>query len=302
MRDRSFALGVAMTVAAALLFGTKGVLVKLAYPYGADATTLLALRMLAALPCFLVIAWWWARPPAPPLSRRDLALTAGLGLLGYHAASWLDFRGLELIDVATERMVLFIYPTLVVLIGWARGGERPDRRLWLALALTYAGVAVTWAGHPLGGSAIAAGVALVAASAVAYALFLVGAGSLTRRLGGVRFMALAMAAAACGVLLQAAATRPPAAWDLPAPVWIYGAVLGIAVTVVPGLLTGAGLRRIGAARAAVLGSIGPVMTVFLGWAVLGERPGALAWLGIALTLAGGVLIGTAGATKGSSSR
>lgn len=293
--DRSSLLtGAALVAVSALLFGIKGVLVKLAYPYGLDATGLLGLRMAIALPCFLAVAWWTSRPPAPPLSGRDLMLCAGLGVLGYQAASWLDFAGLERIDVATERVVLYLYPTVVVLVGVLIGQTRLTRAVLAALALTYAGILVTCLeSGPARGAAAWGGIALVAASGIAYALFLVGSGAPSKRLGGVRFMAVAMCAAALGVVAQALATRPLAMWDQPAPVWLLGVALAIPGTVLPSLLAGAGLSRVGPARSAIIGTVGPVATVLMAWAVLGERPGSLVWAGGALTVVGGTLIGLA---------
>ena len=95
-------------------FSFKAVLVKAAYRYGVDAETLLALRMLYSLPLFLLLGLAAARGAAEPISATDWRALALLGVLGYYGASYLDFLGLRHISAALERLILFVYPTLVV--------------------------------------------------------------------------------------------------------------------------------------------------------------------------------------------
>ncbi len=294
---RRLAIGAALVAASALLFSTKAVVVKCAYPYGVDALTLLTLRMGLALPCFLVVAWRETTRAAQPLSRGDLARCVGLGVLGYYAASFLDFEGLRFIGVGLERMVLYLYPTVVVAAGAAFMGQRPTRLAVAALALTYLGIGLTYVGQDIGGSRIALGAALVAGSAVSYALFVLWSGAAMKRLGSQRFMAVAMSGAclamlthfACGTLVDGgtAILRQPAA------VYGYGALLAIAGTVAPALLMGEGLKRVGAQRFALISTIGPVGTVLLGWLVLDERVGVLNTLGMVLTIVAGAAMGLA---------
>ncbi|HYE05770.1 MAG TPA: EamA family transporter, partial [Planctomycetota bacterium] len=191
MRDRLIVATLA-TVAGTLLFAGKGVLAKLAYARGVDATTLIGLRMGLALPVFIVLFWRAERAAPRPATWGETIATVALGMLGYHVASWLDFLGLERVDAAVERVVLYIYPTLVVIAAIARGRQAISARVIAALALTYAGIALTWGGQARVGGADGVGVALVAASAVAYAGFLIGAEGLMARLGSGRFIALAM--------------------------------------------------------------------------------------------------------------
>jgi drug/metabolite transporter (DMT)-like permease len=281
--------GALWAACAALLFSTKGILVKLAFPYGVDATGFLGMRMALALPCFVAV-WWWIGRRSAPLARGDLLRASALGVLGYHCASWLDFQGLRFVDVATERMVLYLYPTLVVFFAFLAGRGHLSRWIVAALILTYGGIGLTWAGHPEGGPDVALGVTLVAVSAAVYALYLVLAEPVIGRVGGLRFIAVAMTAACVSVLLQVLITRPLASWVLPAPVYGYGLLLALPATVIPALLTGVAIRRIGPGPFAIIGALGPVSTVLLGWAILHERPGGLAWIGIVLTIAGGVLV------------
>jgi drug/metabolite transporter (DMT)-like permease len=287
MADRTMALGTLATVIAALLFSTKGVLVKHAYGYGVDPIILMGLRMGISLPFFVAFGWRARRADAP-LTRRDLLATLGLGMLGYHAASWFDFEGLRFIGAGFERMILYLYPTVVVAIEFLRSRARPNPILIAALVLSYAGVVVTWGDEGYVGPDPVLGAALVGGSAVAYALFIVGSIGVITRIGSVRFISLAMICAAISLIAQALITQPLQAWQCPAPVYAYGTILAIGGTVIPAFLTGYGLRALGSQRFAVVTTVGPVATVLLAWATLGEHPSWVAALGMGMTVAGGL--------------
>ena len=110
-------LGIALAVLAAFGFSFKAIFVKLAYAAApVEAVTLLSLRMVFSLPVFLWVGIVYSRS-APPLSRRDWCVLLALGMLGYYGASILDFLGLRYISAGLERLILFTYPTLTLLIG-----------------------------------------------------------------------------------------------------------------------------------------------------------------------------------------
>ena len=288
MSLKSETTGLVLAVIAALGFSAKAIFVKLAYPYGVDALTLLALRVALAGPVFFFLAWRSGRD-AKPLSRRDwLALTV-LGLLGYYGSSLLDFMGLAYISAGLERLILFIYPTLTLLISVLALGHRATRRELLAVALAWGGIALAFS-HDLGMTrdihAVWLGAGLVFASAVCYALYLVGAGEMVARLGSQRFTALAMSISTAACLLHFSLARPLAGLAQPAPVLGYALAMAIFSTVLPVFALSAAIRRLGAARCAVIGSVGPVITIGLGIWLLGE-PLSLAQLaGTALVLGG----------------
>ena len=138
-------LGVVLAVLAALGFSFKAIFVKLAYAAApVDAVTLLSLRMVFSLPAFLWVGFAASRS-APPLTRNDWGMLGALGLLGYYGASILDFLGLQYISAALERLILFTYPTLTVLIGVLFMGKSLARREVAALLLSYAGIALAFA-------------------------------------------------------------------------------------------------------------------------------------------------------------
>jgi drug/metabolite transporter (DMT)-like permease len=278
--------GVLLAALGAIAFSGKAIIVKLGYRYGADAVTLLALRMLVAFPFFLLMGLWAARR-ATPLSRADLGRIGLLGFLGYYLASFLDFAGLAYITATLERLILYLTPTLVALIGWVAFGKRVSRRQLVALLVSYAGVALAF-GHDLtlGGSNIALGSALVFGSALAYALYLLGSGELVSRVGAVRLTAYASSVASVLCLLQFILLRPMDALVLPWEVHALSLVNGTLCTVLPVLAVMMAVARIGSALAAQVGMVGPVSTILLSLLLLDEPMGPRQVAGTVLVVAG----------------
>lgn len=278
--------GLVLAAFGAIAFSGKAIIVKLGYRYGTDAVTLLALRMLVAFPFFLAMGAWAARR-STPLSKADRGRIVLLGFLGYYLASFLDFAGLAYITATLERLILYLTPTLVALIGWLAFGRRISRRQAAALLVSYAGVALAF-GHDLqvGGSNIALGSALVFGSALAYALYLVGSGELVQRVGAVRLTAYASSVASVLCLLQFVLLRPMEALDLPWQVYALSLVNGTLCTVLPVLAVMMAVARIGSALAAQVGMIGPVSTILLSLLLLGEPMGPWQVAGTVLVMAG----------------
>ena len=277
--SRSRSTGVACALLGAAGFSFKAVFIKAAYRYGVDAETLMALRMLYSLPLFLLLGLHATR--AEPRPRP-------LGVLGYYAASYLDFLGLRHISAALERVILFIYPTIVVLfIAWQqRRWPTPPQRL--SLLLCYVGVVLAML-HDLQHQPgqVWIGGALVLGSAIAYAVYLLRAAPLLQQLGSARVAAGATSIASVLALLQFFALRPPATlFSQPWPVHALSVAMAIFSTVLPIWLVSEAIRRLGAGSTAIIGSLGPVLTMLLAWAFLSEPMGALQILGALLVIIG----------------
>lgn len=289
----SSAVGVLLALLAAAGFSFKAILVKLAYPHGVDTETLLALRMAFALPVFALVWLRESRREAHAgVSRRDWLAVGAIGVLGYYGASYLDFLGLQYITAGLERLILYTYPTLVLLISFFAFGRRIGRRELAALALSYIGIAAVFA-HDLAASAdrggVLLGAGLVFASALSYAFYLIGSGRLLVHVGAARFTAHAMLCASAVVLLQFFVMRPLSALDLPWQVYALSAAMAILSTVLPTFMLSAAIRRLGSDQASLIGSVGPVATILFGWWLLGESVSALQLAGAALVLAGVLL-------------
>ena len=253
--------GIAFAVVGVLAFSLRPILIKLSYAaHPVSPNTLLFLRMALSLPFFLVIAWW-LRNQQPALTRRDWAAVAGLGFLGYYAASFLDFLGLQYVGAGVGRLILFLYPTMVLSLAFLFLKKTPRRREIVSLVMSYAGIALVVSdqiGTSGEGKLFLLGVLLVFASALCYAVYLVAGSQVVKRVGSMRFTAYSMAVATAPALVQFFALEPVSALALPASVWTYAIILATVSTVLPLFLQAEALRRIGATEFALVGAVSPV--------------------------------------------
>jgi len=290
---RLLASGLLLAGVGAIAASGKAVIVKLAYRHGADATTLLALRMLVALPFFVTMGAWAARR-APALSRGDLGRVALLGFSGYYLSSYLDFLGLQYISATLERLILYLSPTLVVLIALLVLRQRPTRLQVLALLVSYLGVLLAF-GHDiqLDGRRTLLGAALVFASALSYAVYLFGSGQAVARIGAVRLTAYASTVACVLCIGQYLLLQPLAALGRqPPPVYWLSLLNGTVCTVLPVLAIMLGVKRIGSSLAAQVSMLGPVSTIVLSVWLLDEPMGPWQGAGTVLVLLGVLLVGS----------
>jgi len=293
--ERSLLPGLSLAFFGAIAFSGKAIIVKLAYRYGVDAVTLIMYRMLFALPIFLVMAWWASRSK-PPLSGRDWAGVIGLGFTGYYLSSFLDFLGLQYITASLERLILYLNPTLVMLLGWLLY-RKTFRAVQLAgMAISYCGVILVF-GHEvqLQGGQAALGTLLVFASAVTYAIYLVYSGELVQRLGSLRLVGLATSVACLCCLLQFVVLRPLGSALEVAPQVIWLSVLNATLcTALPVLMVMMAIERIGPALSAQTGMVGPMSTILMGVLILGEPFTAWVAAGTVLVIAGIFVFSRAG--------
>lgn len=286
--------GAIVAFTAAVFFSTKAIFVKLTYIYGADAISALALRMIMALPMLLAVAWYSARGNARSLTRADWKAVLMLGFIGYYLSSLLDFLGLEYITASLERLILFLYPTIVALISWLFLKRPIGAKGIVALALSYVGIAISFVrdlNHTGDATTVLIGGGFVFACTVTYAIYIVGSGEMVGRIGALRFAAYATVVAALCCLIQFALTRPlSAAFDFPPQVYGYAFAMAVIATVLPVILTAKAIQMIGAPKVAIIGAVGPVATIVLAWWLLGET---ISWeqiVGAALVMSGVLLI------------
>ena len=291
------ASGLTLAVLGAVAFSGKAIIVKLAYRHGVDAVTLLMLRMAMALPFFVLMAWWAGRerqgvkPDALPW--RDRLGIVWLGFTGYYLASFLDFAGLAYISASFERLILYLNPTLVVLLGALLYRRSISAYQWLGLAISYAGVLLVF-GHEahLSGEGVWLGSALVFGSAVSYALYLSYSGEMVRRLGALRLVGWASAVACVLCIAQFLVLRPVAGlWELAPQVWTLSVINAAVCTVVPIVLVMLGIERLGAGLAAQVGMVGPMSTLMMA-AVFLDEPLTVWVLGGTVLVMAGVFVCT----------
>jgi drug/metabolite transporter (DMT)-like permease len=280
--------GLALAAAGAVLLSAKVVVVKLLYQNGLDAVEVITLRMLTAGPVFLVVALWSWRQ-SPRLSAGDLLRVAGLGFMGYYASSMLDLLGLQYISAGLERLILFLTPSLVLVLGIVFFGRRVSGLQWLSLAIAYCGIVlVFW--NELGSfdrANTAWGALLVMVSAIMYAGYLLLSERLMRRVGALRMVALAMCVSTVLCLIQYPVLRSMTALSaLPAMIWWLSLLNGTACTALPVFMTMLAVRSIGAGQASQAGMIGPASTLLLAAWLLAEPITLVQLAGTTLVTAG----------------
>ncbi|MGH6720469.1 MAG: DMT family transporter, partial [Alphaproteobacteria bacterium] len=285
--DRAAATGIALVVGAAVAFSFKGILAKLLYALGIPVPAVLALRLAVAVPFVWLVAWHtapWKRPP----TGAELAAVAVGGVFGFGLAPITDFIALALIDVSIERVILFSFPAFVLLFDAVRQHRLPGARQWTALGLTQAGVVLTMGGFDAAKvMANLAGSAWALLSAACYAVYLMVNQAHGRTLGAARFTALGTTAGGVVIFVYFLVSEPLATLAVTPLAWLYVVTMAIVTTVVPMIMFTEGIKRIGAARASLVATVGPPFTVALAAVVLGETftlqqaaGGALVILGV----------------------
>jgi drug/metabolite transporter (DMT)-like permease len=285
--------GLLLATAGAIAFSGKAIIVKLSYLHGVDAVTVIMFRMLFALPFFIAMGLWAERQAIArenPLTRRDVIDIVGLGFVGYYLSSYLDFLGLQYITASLERLILYLNPTLVVLLGWAVYKKPIQPIRMLAMAISYSGVMLVFSHElSLAGPNVALGSTLVLGSAVSYAVYLLYSGQLVQRIGSLRLVGWATSVACVCCIAQFVVLRPLSAAVVPVEVLWLGVLNAVACTVAPVLMVMMAIERIGAALTAQTGMIGPMSTIALGVLLLDEPLNI--WIGVGtLLVVSGVFI------------
>lgn len=288
--QRPVGLGLILVLLGALGFSAKSILIKLAYEVSSeiDAITLMALRMLFALPIFILLVLWQNhKNPAPVLSKRQWLVITALGLDGYYLASYLDFLGLQYISAGLERVILFLYPTIVVLLSslWYR--QRITWPIALALVLSYSGLVLVFIEQMSTASPqLWSGSLMVLGSALVFSFFTMGSGVMVHQIGSARFTAYTMVVAGIATLVHFTAQRDLDLGSFPAKVYALVLLMAIFSTVLPAYFMNAGIRRIGAGPASVISTTGPIATLILAFLILDEAITALQLCGTLLVLTG----------------
>lgn len=290
-------VGSIFVLISAVLFAIKAILIKFTYQLSpdADAVTVLGLRMISALPFFMVMAFV-SQKAQRDITWQDWGLLLVAGFVGYYLASILDFWGLMYVSASLERIILFLYPTLTVIASSVIYKQKITGKVWLAILLSYGGTLIVMLGEgwkALHANNILLGSSLVFAGAIAYAMYLVITPTLINRFGSWRFTGLAMSVACIAAIVHYVIITPQPVQHLvglPNQVIWYGLALGFFSTVLPATLLMQGIARIGSSQAALISAGGPILTLLLAVAFLGEHLNAVQWLGCALNIFGVLMI------------
>lgn len=289
-----FLVGAILVFLGAVFFAGKAILVRYNFiHYHADAVSLLALRMLFSAPFYLVILFFQNRKQedVPKLSRKEWIWMLLIGLVGYYLASIFDFWGLSYVTAAIERIVLFVYPTIVVILSGIFLNKKIQKIQYIALVITYIGVFIAFVPDLQIGMQknVIIGASLVFLSAFTYALYLMGSGEMIPRVGPQRFTCYAMLISTGMVVIHYWVSVGHGLFSLPMEVYGLSIVMAIFTTVIPSFMISEGIRRIGSSNASIIGSIGPVATIVMASSFLGEKINVWQVIGTIIVL-GGVLM------------
>lgn len=286
-------IGYGFAVAGAILFSTKGIFIKLAYGAGVSTEMLLSLRMIVALPVYLVILVTILRHKETRalLTPKVVLASMAVGILGYYFSSYLDFLGLNHVSAQYERLVLFTYPFFVLLFGvWLFG----DRMVWgvvPAMLVSYSGLLVIFGWNlAVDPDGLVIGTLLVLGSAISFALYQHLAKRQMLVIGAGLFTCIGMSTAAlCAIAQNLVLAGPQSYLALTPQIWAYGLALGVLGTVLPSFLMNMGMARIGARATSSTAAFGPIVTIVIAVIVLSEPFTLFHGIGTALVLAGSVL-------------
>lgn len=300
MTDRKtsdyFLGGVVIALLGAICFSTKAILVKLAYrDTEVDTLSLLALRMIFALPFFIAYAFTSSSKQSNVrFTTKQWIQVAIVGCLGYYVSSLLDFLGLQYVSASIERLILFIYPTLVLLMSAMIFKEKIKPIQWMALLITYIGLFIAFLGEvdlqSSQGNNFIFGSILIFICAFTFAAYIVGSGRLIPLVGAAKFNSYAMCFASMGVLTHFFITTEVSLFNFSSTVYLYSFLMAIISTVIPSYLVVEGIKRIGADNAAIVGSIGPVSTIVMAYFFLDEHIFFFQIVGTLMILMGVLLI------------
>ncbi len=279
--------GVFFVVLGTLLFSSKAIIVKILYQMGLGPLELQSLRMLIILPFYMVILFWAVSQRGWGVSNKDLLGAIIAGIACYHLASFLDLQGLQYISAGLERMILFCYPAISMLLAWLLLKEKPTSKLWIAMLLAYTGIGLFFfADLKFGGENLWLGSTLVFIASILTAWYMVANQIYSRRMGSQRFTCIAMLAAVVTMLMHATLAGVEDLTRLTWPVYTGATVVAIFCTLIPSFLVSAGVKIVGASKAGIVGAVGPLMTILLSNYLLNEPLTWMHFAGLSLVILG----------------
>lgn len=294
----TFLTGFILTFIGAIFFSTKAIIVKLAFrDTTVDAVTLLALRMAMAVPFYILIGLFASnRAGNVQFTIRQWFYVILLGLTGYYISSLCDFIGLQYVSAALERLILFVYPTIALVLNAIIFKKKVNAYQKFALFLTYTGIAIAYFNELRIDSVnpnFYYGSFFIFLCGFTFAIYLVGSGRLIPQVGAAKFTSYAMIAAAFGILLHYFISGRTV-HEISGPLAFYGILLAIIATVIPTFIISAGIKKIGSNNVAIISTVGPVSTIIQAHYVLHETIRVGQIIGTALVIVGVLLIGWKG--------
>ncbi|WP_179019410.1 DMT family transporter [Winogradskyella forsetii] len=287
----TFIYGILIGILGIVLFSSKAVMVKLAYRYNIDALSILLLRMLFAFPFYMAIAYFYRNEKKDTTKRKDYLWLVFFGFVGYYLASYFDFVGLTYIKASLERIILFIYPTIVLVFNKWFLKKAITKVQKLAILITYIGIVMTFGSEvSITGNDAFLGGFFVLLSAITYASYLVGSGWLIPKFGVMRFTAYAMLVSCVCVFVHFGMVSKTDIFNFPWQVYMLGLAIAIFATVIPSFLVSISIKLINSSNFAVVAGIGPISTIVLAVIFLNESLTMLQIIGTLIVISGILLV------------
>ncbi|MDP6922881.1 MAG: DMT family transporter [Lutibacter sp.] len=284
---RILSSGTIIALAGIILFSAKAIMVKLAYQYQVSAMHLLLFRMLFSLPFYLMVILYFRPENKENIRKTDYLRLCLFGALGYYLASYLDFLGLQYLKAGLERILLFVYPTLVVLLSRVFFKTNISANQAWSMCITYLGIVLAfWEELQFEGDQVLWGAVLILLSALTYAIYLVGSDWLIPKFGVLVFTSYAMISATAGVAIHYLITDRSSLVHYPSEVYLLGFMIAIVSTLIPSFLVSLAIKKMGAPTFSILGSVGPVSTIILAYWLLDEPYSLFQLLGMAVVIIG----------------
>lgn len=285
---KQFIYGVLLGVLGIIMFSSKAIMVKLSYQYKIDAISILFLRMLFSFPFYVTIAYIYRNDKNEnPNTKQDYLWVLFFGFIGYYLASLFDFIGLQYIKASLERIILFVYPTIVLLFNKIFLKKQITKKQQLAILITYIGIVITFGSEvSISGGNTYLGGFFILLSAITYASYLVGSGWLIPKFGVMRFTAYAMLVSCFCVFINFAIQFNKEILQYPYQVYVFGLSIALFATVIPSFLVSQSIKMISSSNFAVVAGIGPISTIILATIFLNEKLTVLQIIGTIIVILG----------------
>ncbi len=292
MQDtKRFWYGIAIGILGIVLFSSKAVMVKLAYRYDVDAISILLLRMVFSFPFYLVIAYIYRNKSKNNKTSKDWLWLFFFGFVGYYLASYFDFVGLTYIKASLERIILFLYPTIVLVLNRVFLKQPITKPQLIAIALTYLGIVIAfWDEVNVSGEGAILGGVFILLSALTYASYLVGSGWLIPKFGVMQFTAYAMIVSCVCVFVHYSIINEVDIFSFSWEVYVLGFLIAVFATVIPSFLVSASIKMISSSNFAIIAGVGPISTIVLATIFLEERLTFIQLIGALVVIVGIVFI------------
>lgn len=287
MRVSGPIIGFSCAIVGAILFSSKAIFIKLGYAIAIPTLDLLFLRGLFSVPFFMMIlTFLYYKNLQTSLSKKDVIQLIGLGFIGYYLSSVLDFYGLHYIPASIERLILYTYPLTLILLQFILFRRRVNRTQLLSLIVTYCGLILVLYTQQAPSTNNILGCALVAASTVSYACYILLSGEIIPKIGASQFTAYVMIFSYGFMSVHYLFLNGLSFPTLTKDIVLLTSGLALVCTVIPTLLISHAIAYIGSANTSLAGGVGPLSTILLAGLILHETLTPEQWMGACLIVAG----------------